>query len=185
MSNIIKNQHIFKGLFVGSFLILAFLLPINNTYHLDVMEVQGQQELFNNTTNQTNSTTNTSLINSSTIFRFPTLVVVTNVVNDNSTNTNASSFSQVVTNEYTTSDGFAIAYHFATGSEFGVNMNLRPGTYSVGDLGDNTTILQDQLYNTTYAGDCVGVPSINNTVIGYGLINVGDAQICSVTKTLR
>src|SRR5262245_12986794 len=99
MSNNIKNQQRFKGLLVGFFLILTFILPINNISNSNVMEVQGQQSQTQlNSTNQTSNANVSSTTNSSSIFRFPTLLVVTNVMNDSSTannnNVNASSFSQ-------------------------------------------------------------------------------------------
>lgn len=137
-----------------------------------------------NQSSQSLSTTSSQRRPSSTsVFRYPSLVVITHVNNTKGVNVRPDNFTQVVTNTYRTSDGYAIAFHLLRGSDIGININLRPGTFAVTEPGNSTTLL-NRSFSTTYSGDCIGTPSaVAGKTLGVGLIRLDESKTCIVTKT--
>jgi len=132
----------------------------------------------------TSTTARPSSPSSTPVFRYPSLVVVTHVNSTKGVNAKPDNFTQVVTNTYRTSDGYAIAFHLLRGSDLGVNINLRPGTFAVTDQGNSTSPM-NRSYNTTYSGDCTSVrpPAAAGKTLGLGVIRLDDSKSCVVTKT--
>lgn len=116
-----------------------------------------------------------------TLFRYPSLLVITHVNGSKGGNISANNFPQMVSNTYRTSDGYATVVHFIRGSDFGVTLSMRPGVYSLGDQG-NTTNSVNRLYNTTYSGDCHTIRLAGGNTVAFGVIRPGDSPGCIVTK---
>src|SRR5689334_23197125 len=93
------------------------------------------------TTSQPQPSAPTSSPRPAPVFRYPSLFVVTHINNTKGANIRPDNFTQVVTNTYRTSDGYVIAFHLLRGSDIGINVNLRPGTFAVTEPGNSTTLL--------------------------------------------
>jgi hypothetical protein len=168
---------------LSALILMATVLSTFNITNTYAQVTRGGGGNATTTTPQPPPSARTPSTAAASVFRYPSLVVVTHVNNTKGANIRSDNFTQVVTNTYRTSDGYAIAFHLLRGSDIGININLRPGTFAVTEPGNSTTPL-NRSYNTNYSGDCTGTPStVAGKTLGVGIIRLDESKTCVVTKT--
>jgi hypothetical protein len=167
---------------------------------------QNTSNLANNSS--LNKPTQTQSINNNTVDKsgISTLTVRT-VDNSKSTTVGAlsstrlpsvsdSNVTMIVQNVYTTPDGYSSAYHYARGSPDGVTFNLKPGSFTVSEIGNrgksftDTNHITNQPYSLSFSGDChtnnANVKSLHpiantpNSIYGMGTLRLGETKSCVI-----